>query len=762
MELDVMRLGSDKSKVSCKFATEDGDGKAGLRYRAVQGELIFEPGETMRQVHIPIIASSLWSSTLEFKVVLSEAEGCELGRYLFECRVKVIDSAAFPSDFYGTELKNGEWETISTVRLIREYFKFNYKSSPLVRRRSIQQVVGDQLINLYTILQLYIGKLVLDKVLKVDGCPKGEGVFFDSLVACPESRAQKISLLCICAFVMVVPFTLVHYLDFRQVFFKLGGSSRKTIQGHLMRKFLNYDERVRCQLGSADLIMAMTRDTENVVHNGYMQCFPLIQTIGRLIMMVGLQLALKAYGGVFALLFYPAVLIPFLHFRGEYTVQLSTGVDHAQDNKMDYLSEVTHCFRLIADYMQRPRAVEMYEKKIGAYNSARTAHEAVCKNNAYVCLWMAQIITAGWFIVGGNQVITQGGEIGTFVLQLAVFNQVGAAWAKVFEVLLKIQESFPYLKKVCVLLNLPVDVEKRMRLNRRRRELGEKMRILARDRMNAKKDADTAGMFAADFVPISLKDARYTFRRPGDDGHRRALRKSAAVDCSDDAACECMDNITMDVEQGTLVALAGEPGSGKSTLMRMIGGQLIPDSGDLLIPPHLRVLHISLQPIFFLDTLYENLRYGVSKKDVVDSKPERVLEICRELKVSDKLYRYLDPDESSFSHKAHWGEILSQTQAVLVNLARAFVANPEVLVLHKPTIVFDDTAARNVFRCVRRFVDEKGLCMDPRGYNFRRPRSVILTTVRPQGVKEADNVYKVSLTGVSAVHFSQVTEAMLK
>jgi len=210
-----------------------------------------------------------------------------------------------------------------------------------------------------------------------------------------------------------------------------------------------------------------------------------------------------------------------------------------------------------------------------------------------------------------------------------------------------------------------------------------------------------------------------------------------------------LQNCTMSFNQGTFIALVGAPGDGKSTLMKILGSQIIPDAGDLLIPPHLRALHISPQPTFFNDTLMNNLTYGCGKEDKEDGSIERVTAVCKMLLVSEKVLKYLDPtDTDMFNVKADWGDILSQTQRTLVSLARAFIANPEILVIHKPTVVLDDATTENTFKCLRTFVTEKGLLMDRRTVASRRPRTCIITTARPKGVKAADHVFRVTSTGV--------------
>jgi hypothetical protein len=104
LTLDVVRLGEFKERIQVSFYTEDGSGKAGVRYGSASGTLIFEPGELSKSITVPIIDSDDWNTTLEFKVRLHEPVGCELGRYLFISRVKVIDNDFFPTNRFEEEM----------------------------------------------------------------------------------------------------------------------------------------------------------------------------------------------------------------------------------------------------------------------------------------------------------------------------------------------------------------------------------------------------------------------------------------------------------------------------------------------------------------------------------------------------------------------------------------------------------------------------------------------------------------------------------
>merc|ERR1719329_465724 len=76
-----------------------------------------------------------------------------------------------------------------------------------------------------------------------------------------------------------------------------------------------------------------------------------------------------------------------------------------------------------------------------------------------------------------------------------------------------------------------------------------------------------------------------------------------------------------EMKQGELVALVGPAGCGKSTMLRILGGAILPSNLDansqlLFVPPHLRMLHVSSMPLFFEGTLMSNLVFGVSINDV--------------------------------------------------------------------------------------------------------------------------------------------------
>merc|ERR1712100_357782 len=80
--------------------------------------------------------------------------------------------------------------------------------------------------------------------------------------------------------------------------------------------------------------------------------------------------------------------------------------------------------------------------------------------------------------------------------------------------------------------------------------------------------------------------------------------------------------------------------------------------------------------------------------------------------------------------------------------------NPEVLCLHKPTMVFDIDLARAVTDLLREFVEKKGIAKDDRVAHLRRPRTCIITSAQRVSLEKAHSIYYISQqTGIYLVDF---------
>jgi ABC-type cobalamin/Fe3+-siderophores transport system ATPase subunit len=263
-------------------------------------------------------------------------------------------------------------------------------------------------------------------------------------------------------------------------------------------------------------------------------------------------------------------------------------------------------------------------------------------------------------------------------------------------------------------------------------------------------------MMRTDMIPIIFEDLTYSY--------------------GDNVICR---NVNLNVKQGHMVALAGDHGCGKATLLKLIGRLMVPDKGNIFIPPHLRILFVSQEPSILLDlSLWENLTMGCP--DGID--PGLVQSILQEMGMNRtlKALEYFRdgvggpgaaataqesnlPEEYSSrdlllgggaadsaphgkggvtkqskaelqereakkrKELAQWFDKLNYTEKVKLHLARALIMNAELTVLHRPLYHFNEKFGKKVMALIKQHHNNRGLCMPVTTMNRRRPRTVFLT-----------------------------------
>ncbi len=153
-----------------------------------------------------------------------------------------------------------------------------------------------------------------------------------------------------------------------------------------------------------------------------------------------------------------------------------------------------------------------------------------------------------------------------------------------------------------------------------------------------------------------------------------------------------LENFSLDVPKGTRVAIVGETGAGKSTLVNLVCRFYEPTEGRVVIDGkdarersqlwlHSSIGYVLQAPHLFSGSVRDNLRYG--KPDATDDEIWEALKTVSADKVVEKMDKGLD------SEVGEGGDLLSTGEKQLISFARAIIADPRILVLDEATSSVD-------------------------------------------------------------------------
>lgn len=192
---------------------------------------------------------------------------------------------------------------------------------------------------------------------------------------------------------------------------------------------------------------------------------------------------------------------------------------------------------------------------------------------------------------------------------------------------------------------------------------------------------------------------------------------------------EVLKNISLQVDPGQKIALVGQSGSGKSTIVQLIlrfyhiqkGSIKIDDQDITTLPIHQLRKEIGIVPqdvILFGGTILENIRYG---------KPEASMEEVREAAKLSNSLQFIESFPDGFETLVgERGIKLSGGQRQRIAIARAILKNPKILILDEATSSLDAESEKLVQEALE---------------NLMIGRTSIIVAHRLATIKDVDCIY---------------------
>jgi len=169
-----------------------------------------------------------------------------------------------------------------------------------------------------------------------------------------------------------------------------------------------------------------------------------------------------------------------------------------------------------------------------------------------------------------------------------------------------------------------------------------------------------------------------------------------------------LEDFTLDIPPGTTVAIVGETGAGKSTMVNLACRFFEPTSGNVLVDGrdyrersqlwlHSSLGYVLQDPHLFSGTIMENIRYG--KLEATDEEVMTAARIVSADVVAERLA------EGYASQVGEGGDKLSTGEKQLVSFARAVLADPPIFVLDEATSSIDTETERLIQNAITHMLE---------------------------------------------------------
>ncbi len=192
-----------------------------------------------------------------------------------------------------------------------------------------------------------------------------------------------------------------------------------------------------------------------------------------------------------------------------------------------------------------------------------------------------------------------------------------------------------------------------------------------------------------------------------------------------------IDNVTLKINAGESIGLIGASGSGKTTMVDLLLGLLVPQTGKILYNDKplkeclldwtSKIAYLPQQVFLVDDTLRNNIALGLNEKEIDESKIIESINQARLMDLVDQLPKGVN------TILGERGARLSGGQRQRVAIARAFYHGRDVLIMDEATSALDHETELEITEEIKRFKGKK---------------TMIIIAHRLTTVQHCDKIYK--------------------
>lgn len=169
-----------------------------------------------------------------------------------------------------------------------------------------------------------------------------------------------------------------------------------------------------------------------------------------------------------------------------------------------------------------------------------------------------------------------------------------------------------------------------------------------------------------------------------------------------------LEDLSIDFKQGQSIALVGETGSGKSTIVNLICRFYEPTSGQILVDGkpmrernqswlHQNIGYVLQTPHLFSGSIKDNIRYGN-----LEASDEAIIKAAKYVNAHEFI---MNMSAGYDSEVGEGGSLLSTGQKQLISFARAIIADPRIFVLDEATSSIDTESEMLIQKALQKVLE---------------------------------------------------------
>jgi len=423
----------------------------------------------------------------------------------------------------------------------------------------------------------------------------------------------------------------------------------------LLRKMLHLDMQFLYSNRSGELISRITNDISRVQYFVSSMLPELIRESLTVVALVGYVIYLNTMLAFWALVVMPLIILPLLTI----TKRLKRLSHRSQEKNADMMTRLTEVFN--NSEIIKANATEKHE--MNRFSQENQHFFSINMKSTYtgelvspLMEMIAAVGLAAVIFIGGNEVYEGKMSVGEFTAFLTAIGLVFQPLRGISAIYSRVQDAIAASERVFHIFDLE------------------------------NKITDGHVLLNQPIQSIELQNITLKF------GDQTALK-----------------NINLSIHAGQNIALVGQSGGGKSSLVNLLLRFYDPDEGDIRINHHSlkeytqdslrhQIAMVSQRVYIFHDTLAANVAYG----DIMDE--ERVIEA---LKMSDAYEFAISQSDGIHTVMQEFGANLSGGQRQRIAIARAIYRNASLLILDEATSALDNESERKIQNALKAYAKDK-------------------------------------------------------